>query len=490
MNKALIALGAALLIFAIAPPAFSSHTLVVDDDEAECPGATHNTIQSAVAAADPDTTIYVCAGTYTGTVPITGAAKNGVRLIAKAPPEQVTLEGVGTAPGDGFFLQDVSGVLVEGFTVRNFRENILLDGAMSSVVRKNVTHAAIHDGLLLRNGSHDNLIEQNESFGNVSPNGCGISLLTGSSGNLVLANEFHGNVFRGIQLVGAGVGNHLKDNIVRDNGTPNIVFGPPYPGTGIVNLSTAGTLIDDNLVMSNEGHGVVVAGAGPTNATVKDNLVFENGSGNDHDGIRLAEGTSHNGVVGNRSERNRHDGVHLVNAHWNVVRDNTLNTNGTNPGPLAPDNGCGIDIENGSSNNTIRNNDIEGHDRTAIRLRGSTPGTAPPPTMNLVVENDAKENRGYGLLLENADLNTLVSNDSKKNGNDGLRADAASEANEFKLNDLADNATVVAAAHDCHDDSTGSGTAGTANVWMENDGKIQNRPGLCKDAAVVPTTHP
>jgi hypothetical protein len=39
--------------------------------------------------------------------------------------------------------------------------------------------------------------------------------------------------------------------------------------------------------------------------------------------------------------------------------------------------------------------------------------------------------------------------------------------------------------HDCHDDSSGSGTAGTANHWRGNRGETQNRPGLCRDATVV-----
>ena len=32
--------------------------------------------------------------------------------------------------------------------------------------------------------------------------------------------------------------------------------------------------------------------------------------------------------------------------------------------------------------------------------------------------------------------------------------------------------------HDAHDDSLGTGTAGTANVWRRNRGRTENRPGL------------
>src|SRR5258705_4599207 len=33
---------------------------------------------------------------------------------------------------------------------------------------------------------------------------------------------------------------------------------------------------------------------------------------------------------------------------------------------------------------------------------------------------------------------------------------------------------------DCYDDTTGTGTAGTANTWLRNNGETENRPGLCK----------
>jgi len=33
---------------------------------------------------------------------------------------------------------------------------------------------------------------------------------------------------------------------------------------------------------------------------------------------------------------------------------------------------------------------------------------------------------------------------------------------------------------DCYDDTTGTGTAGTANTWFRNNGETENRPGLCK----------
>jgi parallel beta-helix repeat protein len=456
MCKGLLALSAALVALALAPSALADD-VVVDNDFAQCPDADTTSVEVGVELAGPGGRVRVCEGVYSESVTI-DAGNEGVHVVGDSV-EKVILDG-NNALLHGLMLSGTTGVRIEKLTVRRYVAS-------------------------------------------------GLSVLEGSSNNVVIYNEFHENVHRGIDVLAAGVGNHLKDNLVSENGIPPASVAAPYPGSGIVNWDTPGTLIDDNVVRLNAGHGVVVTGLGSTGVTVKDNVVFLNGSANDHDGIRLADVGTRGvtlgarepfvvDVVNNRAELNRHDGVHLLNAHGNVVRDNVLIDNGT-PGA---NNGCGNDIENGSSNNTIRNNDLEQHDRAGIRLRRS-PAASLPPTLNLVIENDLRLNvgtvpgAGYGILLQDADANTFISNDSKKNSNDGIRAGAIvsadpvvppahSEGNTFMLNEAVENAT-----HDCHDDSVGPVLpAGTANFWIENDGKTQNRIGLCKDAAVVPTTHP
>jgi hypothetical protein len=57
---------------------------------------------------------------------------------------------------------------------------------------------------------------------------------------------------------------------------------------------------------------------------------------------------------------------------------------------------------------------------------------------------------------------------------DGIYLGSDSADNLIEGNFLRGNAE-----HDCHDDSTGAGTAGTANTWVDNDGETENRPGLC-----------
>lgn len=58
---------------------------------------------------------------------------------------------------------------------------------------------------------------------------------------------------------------------------------------------------------------------------------------------------------------------------------------------------------------------------------------------------------------------------------DGLFAASDATNNTFSHNRSEDNTE-----HDCHDDSVGARTAGTANTWDKNLGQTENRPGLCK----------
>lgn len=249
-------IAAGLIAFA-AGTAFAQ-SILVDDDGAQCPDADFNTIQAAVAAADPGAKIEVCEGTYTGTVTIT---KDDIELRAKGPREKVILEGVDLT-GNGFYLDGVSGVLVEGFTVVNFREKIRLVGADNNIIRGNATIGpGGHDGIRL-DRSNGNLIEDNISIENGSGNGCGIDLLAGSSDNIVRHNLSLLNEKAGIRLKGAGTGNIVTDNEAYVN------------GFGIQNEATDGTVIEDNQALGNARAGIQVKTS--TGVTVVKNLALGN----------------------------------------------------------------------------------------------------------------------------------------------------------------------------------------------------------------------
>jgi len=94
--------------------------------------------------------------------------------------------------------------------------------------------------------------------------------------------------------------------------------------------------------------------------------------------------------------------------------------------------------------------------------------------------NDVFDNDN-GISLNGTTDTEISHNETFDNVDDGLFADSDTADNEFK-----DNRSFGNGEHDCHDDSVGGGTAGTANEWKGNRGNTQNRPGLCKDATTTP----
>src|SRR5438132_7975620 len=103
------------LTFWVQPAAAA--TLLVDDNNVECPTATYNTISAAVAAASPNDTIKVCPGTYnesvTISIPLTLLGPNsGVSWSGGRGSEAVVSSGATT-----FNLLNGQNVTIDGFTI-------------------------------------------------------------------------------------------------------------------------------------------------------------------------------------------------------------------------------------------------------------------------------------------------------------------------------------------------------------------------------------
>jgi len=80
------------------------------------------------------------------------------------------------------------------------------------------------------------------------------------------------------------------------------------------------------------------------------------------------------------------------------------------------------------------------------------------------------------ISLSNADGEEIAHNELYDSQlYDGLFVDVNSTGNLIKDNKAYNNAE-----HDCHDDSVGTGTAGTANEWKGNRGVTQTPAGICK----------
>ena len=271
-------------------PAWRRQLLTVDDNGADCPGALR-TIQEAVAQAPPGATIQVCPGIYSKSVTITGPEKNGLRLISLGGANEVVLQGDYTER-DGFHLENVSNVLIRGFTVRDFGNKATTEtewGAGNQVYLANAHYNTIEHNTLINGDmmgimlvdSGNNTIQRNVAFAdNTKLANCGIHMTGAKSANNVFRlNMTYGNNFAGIMIRGAGSGNRVQDNTVVANGR-----------FGIDVQNTSDIWIEGNRISYNRGFwGKTPGGKDPgiginlvnvNNATVFDNRLRGN-SGSD-----------------------------------------------------------------------------------------------------------------------------------------------------------------------------------------------------------------
>ncbi len=234
-------------------PASRSQLLTVDDDGADCPGALR-TIQEAVAQAPAGATIQVCPGIYFKSVTIAGPEKNGLKLIAQGRENEVVLQGDYTER-DGFHLENVSNVLVRGFTVRDFGRQATTEavwGIGANIYLSNSHYNSIEHNRLINGDmggirlvdSGDNVVQFNSAFAdNLNLATCGIRVAGAKSvNNLVRQNLSMGNKMAGMRVSGAGPGNVVIDNTVISNGRE-----------GIAHSGTTGTWIEGNRVSYGRG---------------------------------------------------------------------------------------------------------------------------------------------------------------------------------------------------------------------------------------------
>jgi parallel beta-helix repeat protein len=84
-------------------------------------------------------------------------------------------------------------------------------------------------------------------------------------------------------------------------------------------------------------------------------------------------------------------------------------------------------------------------------------------------------NNGGIFLFGNVAGTQISHNSSTQNDFTGISVGRTASSNTISYNKASGNGMF-----DCEDDSTGSGTAGTANFWITDFGQTENRPGICK----------
>jgi parallel beta-helix repeat protein len=264
-----------------------------------CNGAAYSTIQSAVTAAAPWSTIIVCAGTYAEDV----AIAEPLKLMG----ENAVINASGLNNG---LLISASHVTVEGFAVRGATgEGILAVGAIDPALvpvgapAGSTTGVPISDVTIMHDivqgndqGTPSSTYTECQASGG-EPGDCGEGIhlmsvadskvsknyVTGNSGGILLTDEF-----------GPTHGNSIDHNLVSNNAADCGITLPSHNGLAVnpTTLAPAPSLagvydntISDNTILSNGltgfGAGVVIAapfpGSASYNNVVRHNLIEGNG---------------------------------------------------------------------------------------------------------------------------------------------------------------------------------------------------------------------
>jgi parallel beta-helix repeat protein len=351
--------------------------------------------------------------------------------------------------------------------------------------------------------------------GNVAnQNGLGIDAQTAGA-QVVTGNTANGNTGVGIVAVAADGGAlTVEHNTANDNSAEGILAD----GNGQASIL-------GNTANGNKQQGIVIgSGAAPTSATIIGNTAVSNGGdgidieaadltfsgniANDNagDGFNFNSGTTVS-IVGNTADNNSESGF-VILASAGTVSNNTadFNKGTTSPeggfviaGSFTPSNTADITV---TGNVAVKNagggfdllldtSTVSGN--TAIGNGG--PGFTLLLVGNTVSRNTAVDNGsdGFTIYSGNSSIsgNTADANDadgidlydvggSTITGNtaDSNRQVGIDVSNYSLLNSISKNTALKNGTYDLQDESTGSGTAGTANTWSDNTAKTSNPSGL------------
>jgi hypothetical protein len=137
--------------------------------------------------------------------------------------------------------------------------------------------------------------------------------------------------------------------------------------------------------------------------------------------------------------------------------------------------GDGIDLDSVTTGTVLKHNVADNDPAEGVSLFGTTAVTANANTLRSDFNGFLLD---LGSTAVTANANTLKHNIVSASGNDGFLATSNSGGNNFFHNSSLTNAVL-----DAQDQSTGLGTAGTANLWEGNNCQTSDPSGLCRTMA-------
>jgi parallel beta-helix repeat protein len=394
-------------------------TLLVDDDLVQFPHAKFKTIQAAVDASHPGDLILVAKGTYTEQVTIP-AGKDGLTLLSASH--------VSTDHGDDDGDSDGNDHNSHGGSSQDavIKAPATLDSSLAIVHIAGAQHVTVEGFTVTGPGSAPGALD------------VGISVTDGGSAR-ILDN---------------------KVTAIRDN---PLSGGENGLGILVGGKTSASAVVEGNFVADYQKSGIIVNGA-DSHAVVKDNTIVGAGSTSlvVQNGIQISDGAdavvANNQISGNvfTPEGTDAAGIYVVdNVGGKVlIAHNRLFGNED-----------GILVEN-SSKVTITKNNIIGSTLDGIVLNLGTSAV-------VVSDNKVTASGRDGINVADTTLSLIEKNHVTTSSRDGIHLSGGASGIVVTHNKLKHNAR-----WDAFDDTTGGGTAGTADLWFDNHIGTKSPSGL------------
>ncbi|MEY2474263.1 MAG: hypothetical protein QOK28_3592 [Actinomycetota bacterium] len=434
LSRRSVAVAAGVLLcagLAFATPARAATVRWVDDDsrhgagscDGGAAGSAYSTIQDAVAAADPGDTVKVCPGHYFGPVSVNktltiNGPKVGVNGATRTfgGASEAVVSSVGTAEDAFILLAD--NIKLDGFTIQNSRVGVWTNSGNSGyVVRNNIIRTNVEGLFLNSSGTNPTTVTRNKIVAN--NNGINDPNPASSPGYGIYSDAGLNNVLISANTFST---NFLGGALIQ-NCTGGINNGITFKSNRFTDNYSDITIYQNN-----------------TNVTIQSNKTFDSRPDNDLQwGSAFYIGAGATNVLiggagaGNTLNKAPYSGI--------AVRDDPQ---------------CAVSGLLPAGGVTIANNIVNDSGNNGIDVTTADPS-------RVAVSNNTLNRNG------------VVRNDLGFAGGDGIFFGAATNGNTISGNNVSGSGRF-----ECEDQSTGAGTAGTANTWTGNNGVgPSSPPAIC-----------
>jgi parallel beta-helix repeat protein len=318
--------------------------------------------------------------------------------------------------------------------------------------------AVVVDKALTLNGAKSAVDGRTQSGGGSivsAPSGPAFTL---NADNVTVAGFTIKNSDVGVQTSNQHSGYLIQNNVITNN-TIGIYLNS---SNSLANEVRQNKISANNRAGSGSGDGIY-SDQGLHNATIDRNAFLNQANA----GVLFAAGpgTSNVSINDNRFSNMANSAVSFIDnvSQASIDHNNIVNS------AINPNGGSAIFIGGSSNNVSVASNTITLANYSGVAIRDTASAIT-------IANNTIKRAGGNGIDVSSSTsgATTTTGNVVKRNHGDGILYAAGTSGNQINHNTTAANA-----GFNCQDQSTGTGTAGTANTWSANTGGNSSPPGIC-----------